>query len=115
MSMAPRETKCLSSCHARSGQSRLGHVVKTESRGLTVGVSQKGQRAGGPGPGGAPLVLDHVRRGGDHLRDHVPGAQHDHVLALAQVLATQVLLVVQRGELDRDAADGDRGEHRVGP
>ena len=59
-------------------------------------------------------VLDHVGGRGDDLGDHVPGAHHDHLLALAQVLAHEVLLVVQGGELDRDAPDGDRGEHRVG-
>jgi hypothetical protein len=51
-----------------------------------------------------------VRRGRDDLRDDVAGAGDDHVVALADVLAPQVLLVVQRGELDRDAADVDRLE-----
>ncbi len=55
MSIAPRETKCLSSCHARAGQSRLGHCVNTPSAGLTVGVSQNGQRFGGRGSGGRRL------------------------------------------------------------
>ena len=35
-----------SSCQRRSGHSRFGHCVKTESC-LTVGVSQNGQRSGG--------------------------------------------------------------------
>jgi hypothetical protein len=39
-------------------------------------------------------ALDHVRRGREHLRDHVTGAQHDHLLTLADVLAGEVLLVV---------------------
>ena len=52
MSIAPRETKCFISCQARAGQSRLGHWVKMLSAGLTVGVSQKGQRSGGRGSGG---------------------------------------------------------------
>ena len=55
MSIAPRETKCLSSCQARAGQSRLGHFVNTLSCGFTVGVSQNGQRAGGRGRGGRRL------------------------------------------------------------
>ncbi len=59
-------------------------------------------------------MLDDVRRGGDHLGDDVAGAQHDHVLASADVLAPQVLLVVERGELDRDAPDGNGRKHRVG-
>ena len=52
MSIAPREAKCLSSCHCWPGQpARLGHLVKTASSGLTVGVSQDGQRSGGWGAG----------------------------------------------------------------
>ena len=49
MSIAPRETKCLSSCHWRPGQTRFGHFVKTPPSGLTVGVSHDGQCAGGRG------------------------------------------------------------------
>ena len=55
----------------------------------------------------ALLVLDHVGRGREDLRDDVAGAQHDDVLAGAQVLADDVLLVVQRRQLDRHAADVD--------
>ena len=109
MSIAPRETKCLSSCQARAGQSRLGHFVKTLSSGLTVGVSQNGQRAGGRGQRRAALALDDVRRRRDDLRDHVAGAHDDHVLARADVLAHDVLLVVERRELDRHAARPSTG------
>ena len=45
----------------------------------------------------AMLALGHVRRRREHLRDHIAGAQHDHILARADVLAQEVLLVVQRG------------------
>src|SRR5881227_1721239 len=95
MSIAPRETKCLSSCHWRSGHSRLGHLLKTPSSGLTIGVSQNGQRSGG-------------RSGGERSGRStawVAGTQDDHLVAAADVLAREVLLVVQRGELDRHAAD----------
>ena len=51
MSIAPRETKCFSSCHWRPGQTRLGHFVKTWPSGLIVGVLQIGQRAGTFGGG----------------------------------------------------------------
>ena len=44
MSMIP--ANAFSSCQRRSGHSRFGHCVKTESS-LTVGVSQNGQRSGG--------------------------------------------------------------------
>ena len=54
MSIAPRETKCLSSCHWRPGHTVFGHFVKTPSSGLTVGVSQTGQRAGGRGGSARP-------------------------------------------------------------
>ena len=54
-----------------------------------------------------------MRRRREHLRDHVTGAEHDHVLAHADVLARQILLVVQRRLLDRDAGDVDRFEDRV--
>ena len=77
---------------------------------LTVGVSQNGQRSGGRGGRRAVGVLERVRRGREHLRDHVAGAQHDHLVARADVLAREVLLVVQRRHLDRDAADVDRLE-----
>ncbi len=51
MSIAPRETKCLSSCHWRPGQTGFGHFVKTPSAGLTVAVAQTGHSAGGSGGG----------------------------------------------------------------
>ena len=44
----------------------------------------------------------------DDLRDHVAGALHDHLVADAHVLARDLVLVVQRGVRDHDAADGDR-------
>ena len=110
MSIAPREAKCLSSCHWRPGQTRFGQRVKTTPSSLTVGVSQTGHFAGGLA--GGPLgVLDRVRGGREHLRDHVAGAQDDHLVADADVLAREVLLVVQRRELDGHAADVDRLEH----
>jgi hypothetical protein len=48
----------------------------------------------------------------DHLRDDVAGAHHDHLVALADVLALEVLLVVQGRGADGDARDVDRLEHR---
>ena len=57
--------------------------------------------------------LGHVRSRREHLGDHVAGPQHDHVLVLADVLALKVLLVVERRQLDRDAAHVNRLEHRV--
>ena len=48
--------------------------------------------------------------GRDHARDHVAGARDDHLVALAHVLARDVLLVVERGELHRHARDLHRLE-----
>ena len=114
MSIAPRETKCLSSCHARPGQTGFGHFVNTASSGLIVFVPQNGHFAGGRGRRRAALLLDDVRRRRDDLRDHVAGAQHDHLLARPDVLAREVLLVVQRRHADAHAADDHRLEHGVG-
>jgi len=52
MSIAPLETKCLTCCQFWPGQPvRFGQIVQTPSSGLTVGVSQAGQRSGGVGTG----------------------------------------------------------------
>ena len=53
-----------------------------------------------------PLVEDDAH----HLRDDVAGAAHDHRVADADVLAGDLVLVVQRGVGDDDAADGHRLE-----
>src|SRR5204863_3028796 len=50
--------------------------------------------------------------GPDDLRDHVARALHDDDVALADVLAVDVLLVVERRARDGDAPDLDRLEHR---
>ena len=46
-----------------------------------------------------------MRCGRDDLRDHVAGAQDDDLVALADVFALKVLLVVEGGELDGHPAD----------
>src|SRR5205085_10348171 len=56
----------------------------------------------------------------DDLRDHVAGALDDDDVALADLLAVDVLLVVQRRPRDGDTADLDRLEdgprvERAGP
>ena len=68
----------------------------------------------------AVLPLLRLRRGRHHLRDHVARAHHDHLVAVAHILALEVLLVVQRGELDRDARhlhglEHGEGDHVAGP
>ena len=48
----------------------------------------------------------------DDLRDHVAGPLHDDGVADADILALDLVLVVQRGALHDDASDRDRFEHR---
>src|SRR5439155_13445685 len=48
----------------------------------------------------------------DDLRDDVAGAHYDHLVSLADVLASQVLLVMQRRRAHRDPADVNGLEHR---
>ena len=53
-----------------------------------------------------PLLLNHA----ENLRDHVAGPLDDHGVADADVLARDLILIVQRRVLHHDAADGDRLE-----
>ena len=79
----------------------------TSPSGLTISVPQSGQRFGirhGFVPGSCSP------RGPDDLRDHVAGALDDHEVADADVLAADVVLVVEGRARDRDAADLDRLE-----
>src|SRR6476659_8396563 len=50
----------------------------------------------------------------DDLRDHVAGPLDDHEVALTDVLAVDVLLVVERRRRDRDTTHVDRLELRPG-
>ena len=112
MSIAPRETKCFSACTIWPGQSlRLGQRVQTSPSGFTVGVPHSGHFAGGT----YGLLLAGAALGdrGHDLRDHVPGPHDDHLVALPDVLAGEVLLVVEGGSAHGHAADLDRLQHRV--
>ncbi len=87
-------------------------MEKTASSGLTIGVWQAGQllrRLDAAGPLGAAL-----RQRRHDLRDHVARAHHHHLVADPYVLARQVLLVVEGGRGDCDAAHLDRLQHRKG-
>ena len=111
MSIAP--TKCLTAWKSWPGQeARLGQIVQTPSSGLMVGVPQAGHLAGGFGRRARFLRLLRLGRRRHHLRDHVAGAHDDHLVALAHVLAAQVLLVVERGELHGHARHLHRLELR---
>ena len=111
MSIAPLLTKCLTCWKDWPGQpARLGQIVKTASSGLTVGVPQAGHFFGGFGLARALLAALDQRR--DDLGDHVAGPHHHDLVADPDVLARQVLLVVEGRGGDGDAADVDRLEHR---
>ncbi len=61
-------------------------------------------------PAARPLLPLRDHRA-DDLGDHVAGLVHDHRVADPHVLARDLVLVVQRRQPDRRAADEDRLEH----
>ena len=76
-----------------------------------------GGGAGGAGRGHGENALGAVAQaehGRHHLRDHVARALHDHGVADADVLAVDVLLVVERGHAHARAAHHHRGQHGEG-
>ena len=111
MSIAP--TKWSSSCCGRPGHSRFGHLVNTESSGLTVGVSHTGQRSGGFGAGGRSLRSATCGAGESTCGITSPARSTITSSPSRMSLRAKVLLVVERRELDGDAADVNRLEHRV--
>ena len=115
MSKARRETKCFRRSTRCAGQMSPPVQRRTtstlpvfSSTSRTAWLPQTGQQLGELVGLGAlrPLVGDDA----DDLRDDVAGALHDHRVADAHVLARDLVLVVQRGVGDDDAADGDRLE-----
>ena len=112
MSMAPREAKWKSPCWIWAGQERLGHRICTSPGGWTTGVPQAGQRSGIANGRSEPSRS--CVSGRDHLRDHVAGALDDDPVADAQILAGDVLLVVEGREPDRRPADLHRLERGEG-
>ena len=108
MSAAPI-TQLFSVSRPRDGQARFGQRCITSPSGFTISAPHSGQCVGIRN-GFVPSAM--LPRRTDDLRDHVAGALHDHVVALADVLAVDVLLVVQRRARDRHAADLDGLEHR---
>ena len=96
----------MSPCTIWAGQERLGQRTWTSPGGWTSGVPQAGHSVGhDEGPLVAVALLGQRRH---HLGDHVAGPLHDDPVADAQVLAGDVLLVVEGRELDRRPADRDR-------
>ena len=69
----------------------------------------------GRGHGPLPLAaVARVQHRAQHLRDHLAGALDHHPVADADVQVADVVLVVQGGALDSDAAHLHRRQHRVG-
>ena len=95
-------TQWISVSRPRDGHARFGQRCMTSPSGFTTSAPQSGQ-CFGIRNGFVPFAVRSGRA--DDLRDHVAGALDDHEVALADVLAVDVLLVVERRGRDGDAAD----------
>ena len=96
-------------CTRWPGQSRLVQKVSLSPSSRTSGAAQTRAR-GGELPRRLPApALDQDRA--DHLGDDVAGLADDDRVARAHVLQPDLVLVVERGQAHRGAADEDRLEH----
>ncbi len=113
MSMAPREAKCSTAPVRWKGHSGSTQRVSASPSGRTrVLCRGQGQAVGNdPRLGALGPVVDHRA---DHLGDHVAGPTHHHHVAGPHVLDRHLVLVVQGGLRDGDAADEHRVEHGEG-
>ena len=112
MFIAVRQAKCSRLRRSRAGHDVFSHRQTTSSSSRwsalphashVVGITH-GVRVGRP----------QAEHGRDDSRDDVAGLLDDDGVAFAQVLAGDVLGVVQRRHRDRRAGDEDRLEHGVG-
>ncbi len=103
-------TQWISVSRPRDGHARFGQRCMTSPSGFTISVPQSGHLAGMRKRRRSLRVRQHRP---DDLRDHVARALHDHRVALTDVLAVDVVLVVKRRVRDRHAADLHRLE--LGP
>ena len=110
MSIAPRPAKCTMRCTRCIGQSTLMQWWFASPSRRTSGSPHSGH-CDGNFQRRAPFASLREDRT-DDLGDDVAGAPDDDRVALAHVLARDVVLVVQRGERDVGAADEDGLEHR---
>ncbi len=112
MSMAEREAKC-SMAPADDRRARGIHASMLD---LTLGSNQRfaAHRARGRElPRGKP-VGPLGQHGAEHLGDDVTRLANDDGVAGPDVLQSHLILVVQRGHLDRAPADEDRLQHGEG-
>ena len=109
MSIARREAKCSSACLRCAGQKSppVQRATASSSRLRDRRAARAGTSSGMLEPVGL-LARARLRDARD-LGNHVARAAHDHRVALPDVLAAHLVLVVQRGVHDRRAAD----EHRL--
>ena len=77
---------------------------------MQLAAASRARRTASPTARSRPAVC--VSTGTDDARDDVAGLLDDHPVALADVLARDVVGVVERGHRDGRAADEDRLEHR---
>ena len=112
MSKALRETKCFRRSMACAGQMRPPVQRRTTSARPFARRSRAPPCCRRPGRPrehvGLGVLRPLVEDDAQHLRDDVAGALHDHGVADADVLARDLVLVVQRGVGDDDAADRHR-------
>lgn len=92
----------------------IARDVRAPDLDLALGLNQRrsARRAIGrhlERPLGSIAIL---RKRGNYLRDHIPRPLNDHSIADAQILTSDVLLVVEGRELDGRTADGHGLEHR---
>ncbi len=112
MSKALREQKCLSRSTAWAGQTRPPVQRRTASASPVLGSISR--MAAEPQAGQVSGKRRARRRGGrvfqhgaEDLRNDVAGALHPHRVADPDVLAGDLVLVVQGRVFDHDAADRD--------
>lgn len=79
----------------------MGGIVRRAHGGLSAGGAAFGHPENGRGA--ERVVVDRAQ----HSGDHVSGAFHGHPIAGPYVPLPDVILVMQGGALDGDAADGD--------
>ena len=116
MSKARRETKCLRCSIFWNGQANspvqrardallAGRGRPRAPRRSAAGTGMSSGNAYGFAPFGRLSSTTPT-----HLRDHVAGALDHHGVADADVVPRDLVVIVQRGVLHDDAADGDRLE-----
>ena len=110
MFIAPRDAKCSRPRRSFDGHELFSHRQTASSSGfLQLAAADRARRRHHPRLG--TIGGSGIRRS-DDARDHVAGLLDDHGLAGANVLADDVVGVVQRRHRDGRSGDDGRLEHR---